>query len=502
LVVASAVAVGSLAPVAGSASAATTRPGVNLAAKWSALAVTKRSMRPALWLGADGRAYVIWLQEPAAPTVNKDTYDVAVISPTGAVAGPPQSLFGPSYWGGLSDQASVVTDGGAPLLVFSGSRGTTGKDPYDIGCVVGAMGPKVPWSLQHWSLSANCVNPIAAATVGPGGQLSAAWPGGWTSGHGVLFRTSQSPAIPASTPDSHIALSGPANASRVAEASDRAGNGHVYVAWAQVFSSARDGLYVEDVSRAGPPTKAPGSGSNSANIYSFGGPAIASTAGHPGVFLAYCSNGPTCGVQLWRVGAARATTIPGSSGASDVALSAGPAGRLWAAWYNPSNNTVSVVRTDEADNRFGPVHVLATACSEHGVLGLSSGPWGRLDIALECVNQASRQEVYVSQEIRPLTVSSQFLTVASYTYVTKVSHGKKVRVAIKHERFYGKFRTTDVGDPVAGAKVAVAGYHGTTGPDGYFTVGLPAAVAGGAHAVTATAPNYLPAKGVLQVDKP
>jgi len=94
------------------------------------------------------------------------------------------------------------------------------------------------------------------------------------------------------------------------------------------------------------------------------------------------------------------------------------------------------------------------------------------------------------------------VTVTSYTYVTKVSHGRKARVAIKHERFYGKFRTTDVGDPVAGATVTVAGYRGTTGPDGYFTVALPAAVAGGAHAVTATAPNYLPAKGVLQVKKP
>jgi hypothetical protein len=55
---------------------------------------------------------------------------------------------------------------------------------------------------------------------------------------------------------------------------------------------------------------------------------------------------------------------------------------------------------------------------------------------------------------------------------------------------------------VAGATVTVAGYHGTTGPGGYFTVALPAAVAGGAHVVTASAPNYLPAKGVLHVEKP
>ncbi len=451
-------------------------------------------MTPGVWAGPDHHGYVVWLQEPGT---GKFTYDVAVIGPGGGVVSPPQSLFGPSYWDGLGNEVSIFSQGGSPLLIFSGGQHSSGKDPYDAGCVVGALGPKVPWALQKWSLSSDCLNPEPGATISHGGRLSAAWSGGWTNGHGVLYRTSQSPAIPAATPDSHIALTGPATASRVAEAADTAGNGHVWVDWAQVFSSARDGFYVEDVTAAGAPRKAPGSGTNSSNISGFAVPAIAATSSHPGVFLAYCSNGPSCAVQLWRVGFPKAVAVPGSSGATNVALSAGPGGRLWVAWYNPGNNTVSVVRTNEADSRFGPVQLFSTPCIEHGLVGLSGGSWGRLDIGFECVNQADKQEVYATQVVRPLTLNSQFVVVKTVHYVTRTSNGTKSRVAVVTVKSYGKFRVTDVGDPVREAQVVVAGHKAITGPGGYATIPL----SPGAYAVTASAVDYLNAQGSLVVAK-
>ena len=139
---------------------------------------------------------------------------------------------------------------------------------------------------------------------------------------------------------------------------DTAGNGHFVVAWAQVFSNpaSHDGFYVKDVTAGKPAVKAPGSGTTSTNdLPIFGNIAMVASSTHAGVYLGYCSNTPTCTEELWRVGSAKPMKVPHSSGGLDIAVSAGPAGRIWVAWYNESTNKVSVVRTNRSVTKFGPV---------------------------------------------------------------------------------------------------------------------------------------------------
>ena len=60
---------------------------------------------------------------------------------------------------------------------------------------------------------------------------------------------------------------------------------------------------------------------------------------------------------------------------------------------------------------------------------------------------------------------------------------------------------TDVGNPVKGAKVVIAGHKATTNAKGKATVSLPKGVKIGTYAVTVSAPDYVGWKATLTVTK-
>ena len=309
---------------------------------------------PAVFETSGDNAYDLWLDK----SHGLYTYEVAELGPDGGVLAPAQSIFGPDYWGGLSSQTTVLANGPYPLVVFDGARGTSGNSPYNRSCVVGALGPKVPWTLQSWSLSNDCYNPTPEATVTATGQLSAAWGGSVDTKQAVIYHLGAGPTIPAKAPDSYTLTPGGGIAYAVNEAADTAGNDDVYVSWAESFAknNALNGYYAKDVTTNGPSMRAPRSGANSAGALPPDGAkiAMASTNTHGGVFLLYCGNAPGCTyLLLWRVGSSKATVVPGASDAFHYALSAGPDGRLWLAWYSHSTNDVSTVRTNMADSAFG-----------------------------------------------------------------------------------------------------------------------------------------------------
>ena len=449
---------------------------------WIALSPTSgipEAGTPAVWENAAGDAWVLW-QRPAGPD---KTYEVAEVGPTGRLVNKPTDIFAGHHWGSLTGQPTLVGQGAKPLVVFDGLSGVPG--PYNDGCIYGALSGATPWVLQSWSLSNNCTNPVGGATEGTSGTLAAAWPGGWSTGHGVLYRVGVSSSIPASGADQHIPLSGPATAFKTGVASDVSGKGHFDVAWTRGFSTpARgDGFYVKDVTAGTAAMKAPGTGTNSVNHMSgFGNLAIANTNTHAGVFIAYCSNRSTCTVQLWRVGAKRAIGVPHSKGGANPAVSAGPAGRLWVAWYNESTNKVSVTRTNKRDTHFGPVRTYPTHCAEHGLVGLSGGKSGRLDVALQCVNSAKLHlEDFATQVMVPLSLTPGRTSVRNI----KAHHLT--------------FTVTDAGDPVPRARVFVAGHRARTNAAGKATITLARGVKPGHYRVKATARGYRPAGGRLTV---
>ncbi len=431
-----------------------------------------------VWLAPDNRGWIAW-------SSNKNgRYQLAIMAPDGSIATPPKTII--NGWSGVSFQPTLLGSGSAPLLVFSGQDNV--KGPLSDGCVVGAEPQSGVWQIQGWSLSSNCV----FSNVGYGdtaanakGTLSAAWAGGL----GVEYRIGKSPQIPAIGSDQQIALS-TGHANGVAEANDRFGNGDFYAAFYRFFSKnkASDGVYVKNLSTDGPVIKAPKSGTESvtypappqrvamANVSSKGG----------GTYLAYCSNAGTCSTfLLWKVGTSKTLPVPHTKLAIGLAMSQGPAGRLWLAWYDEQNNRVYTVRTNEKDSRFGPpASFPATPCIEDGNthLALSAGDSGRLDVALECLAASNaKATVYVTQAEAGLSI--------------KASQGK---ITNKHAVSV-TFTVTDAGDPVSGAKVALRGAVKHTGSKGTVTFTFAKDVAPGTYKATASAASYLSAATSVRV---
>lgn len=472
---------------AGAAVGATARPSLPRLPKlgiWTAVSPGMRteSPAPAMWVSPNGTGWDVFPREVGA---NNFTYEAVQIGPLGSVTHGPADILAP-HWGDLQFAATLLGDGAVPILIFSGIRGSSG--PYSRGCVYGAVPGPAAWPLASWSLSADCVDPTpAAAESTPNAKvLAAAWPGGWATGHGINYRIGVSPAIPATTADKHILLTN-AVASLAGMANDEAGNGHFYVAWAQVFSmpASRDGIYVKDVTAGTAARKAPGTGtaSSQTDFPVFAKLAVTSRNIGGGVFIAYCANTSPCHLELWRVGALKPVPVPSSASAFGVSIAQGPAGRVWVAWYNSVSNEVFVTRTNKAGTRFGAVESYATPCFEFGLLGLGGTPLGRLDIGMQCVNKADQSEQFVTQ-VRPgLTLGVPGPVLAGGSSVTI------------------KITVTDAGDPLQGATVKVDGKTATTNAAGQATFHLPAGIKAGAYKVTAAASGYLQATGTLTIKR-
>lgn len=428
---------------------------------------------PVVWEDSHHVATLLWYRQDGPSDF---TYQTITMSAKGAPAASSSDAFTGQHWGSLSFSPTMLSSGGRPLVVFDGSRGSSGN--YSRGCVTGAQGGTSPWTLQNWSLSGHCVNAIGPAAQ-RGSVLMAAWPGG----PGLLYRIGTSPSFPASGPDRQINLNG-ATAGKAGAAADTAGTGHFYVAWAQANSS-KDGLYVKDVTANGATVKVPNTGTNSTNRADSvpGNLATASRNLHGGVYLASCANGATCSLQLWRIGTAKAMGVPSSSNAYGEAVSAGPSGRLWLAWFNNSTNKVSVVRTNRAVTRFGPVQSYPTSCAENGVLGLSGGSFGRVDVALDCVanKPGFPTYVYATQVLVPLSVS-----VSPQSVRNTAAHDVTVTVR-------------DAGDPVANAIVHYGTQHPTTNSSGRATIHIAKGTSTGAKHIGVTATDYRPGGATLHV---
>ncbi|BEP14965.1 hypothetical protein acdb102_32760 [Acidothermaceae bacterium B102] len=459
------------------AGAASTAPG-----HWTVLdagkATSVEAGTPTLWIDPSHHAWILWLSKLSSSTT---TYKLAKVAANGTVTTKATDIFAGGDWTSLSNTPTLLPAGAVPQVVFSGGLGSTG--PYANGCVVTASGSTSPWTLGTGSLAGTCVNPIGVSAESKTGVLATAFPGGWATGHGVIYHIGVSAAIPASEADGQLAIAN-GTAYKASMVNDLAGTGDFSIAYAQEFSTpaSGDGFYVKDVTSGSGLVKAPGSGTTSINdLPVFGNVAVTNTNTHAGVYLAYCSNTSTCKVQLWKVGAAKAVTVPGSSGAFDLAVAPGPAGRLWISWYNEQSNKLFVVRTNPSETKFGPVKSYATGCFEHGLIGLA-GVGGRLDIALQCVNNGNALvQEQVTQSLVPLHVG---LSATSVTNTAK--HTLTVSV-------------TDVGTPVKGAKVVVAGHKATTNAKGKATITLPKGAKAGSYQVSAAATDYVTGTAGLSI---
>ena len=428
---------------------------------------------PAVWMSPKNTASVLWLRHPTNCTA---TYELAKVAPKGAVT-PSADIFKGANWTSLTYAPAIVSQGSSPLLVFNGAKGTTGA--YSRGCVYGALGTAVPWQLQTWSLSADCVNPIGGSVEGKAGVLATAFPGGWNGGHGVEYRVGTSPTIPA-TEMIRASLDQPCGRGSRQHRRRHAGQRRflrglvagVLVA-RQPRRLLREGRQREHRGEEGAehrhehdePHAHPRRHRDREHEHACGRVRrVVQQRDH--VFAATVESRREEGSQ-----------DPGSASAFSVSIAAAPGGRLWIAWYNSQNNRVFVTRTNKHDTRFGAAKSYATPCVENGLLGLSGGPSTRLDVALECVDKKLDGAVYVTQALVSLHVSLS---------AHKVTNTSKHKITVT---------VTDVGDPIAGATVHFDGHNATTNSAGKASFTLAKNTAPGKYKASASKAGYLSAGG-------
>lgn len=453
--------------------------------KWTLLGPSQGGTTATLVHTSNGDDLVVWEGLPAG---NSSHYESVYLKPRGGLASRPTDVFGGHDWGSLDQTPTLVSQNGRPLLIISGTRSTNSTDPYRSGCIVGDLLTSSGWALQPWSLSADCISGHFGATITQNGTLSAAWPGGWANGYGIRYRLGVSSTIPATPDDQHLS-SGPGNNLTVAETPEAASQ-DVYATWGRSFSNpvSLNGIWAANLSTSSAPRKAPGSGTNIV-AHPIEPIAIASPTGRGGIYLAYPNNiWPYTKVELWRYGDSKAVTVPHSTSPTSVSISAGPSGRLWIAWWSELAGTVRVVRTNEAGTRFGPVATYAGphGCKSdgNGTIKISGGSQQRLDVVMSCydglaahgANHASATQSIVPLQLSATTLSINHKSGGSVTY-----------------------RVSDVGDPVQGATVSVAGTRGTTNAQGQFTFHVAKGSRPGYFRVRASMANYISASTSLQI---
>jgi hypothetical protein len=424
-----------------------------------------------LYRTADGMLHVAWARHDSGSY----SLNYSTVGPNATLQGTGTIVPG---WTGVSFYPRLVAGpGGGIRVVFTGGNGVGGS-PYNLGAVYSATSSSAgtSWPLVKGSMSQSTFisETDTSATTQSTGTPVVSWPGG----SGVAFHVGTDPSTPATKPDGTVAVSSGAG-SVVGTTLARETDGSVWVAWFTESGASDQGYWVDKITPAQvAKTEAPGSGSPSlANNQPLQSVAFAAGA-KGGGYLAYCvpTTTITCAhIALWKVGAATATTVPGSSSqhSARVAIAAAPGGHLWVLWYDTSQNKIHAIRSNAAVTKFGPGQTIAAPPKTSELDGLQAeGSQGPLDVvALVLPTTAGATPSYWDIQLLPkLTLTGAPATVAPGKVVT--------------------FTVTDVGDPVAGATVTFLGKKATTNSSGVATVTVPTGTAAGSYPATAAETGY------------
>lgn len=442
-------------------------------AKWTKISTdTKLGIASAgLFRTADGMLHVAWArQDTGSFSLNYSTVGPnAKLEATGTIV---------KGWTGISFYPRLVAGpSGGVRAVFTGGNGVSGS-PYNLGAMYSATATSAgtTWSLIKGSMSQSTVIPATntSATAQSTGTPVASWPGG----SGVAFHVGADPNTPATKADGTVAVTS-GSGTVVGTTLARETDGSVWVAWFTESFASDQGYWVDKITPTQvAKTEAPGSGGPSlANNQPLQSVAFAAGA-KGGGYLAFCvptASIPCAHIALWKVGAAKAVTVPGSSSqhSAHVAIAAAPGGHLWVLWYDTSQNKIHVIRSNAAVTKFGPGQTIAAPPSTSELDGLQAeGSQGPLDVvALVLQTKAGSSPSYWDIQLLPkLTLTGAPATVVPGKVVT--------------------FTATDVGDPVAGATVTFLGKKATTNSSGVATVMVPTGTAAGSYQATAAKTGY------------
>jgi hypothetical protein len=254
----------------------------------------------------------------------------------------------------------------------------------------------------------------------------------------------------------------------------------VWAAWFAVRSGdpAASGTFavqIDPIPLPQTPVKAPGSSNGTPLVHPDSRVALAARAGG-GIYAAYCVGSPCSSVRLWKVGTSQVVTVPQSKGATRVAISAGPSGRLWIAWSDGVQR-IHAVRTGTSGMAMGAVRNAGQANGVKEVNSLAiEGSNGRGDIVVNVFGVLMHTQVFPG-----LTLHAS---------PRRWHHGSRQRV---------DFTVTDAHDAVRGSRVKVGADTCTTDAKGTCSIVFPGSFGKGAHVASATRKGYGAASVVLRV---
>jgi hypothetical protein len=417
------------------AATATTASSAETTAKWTrvtdASGDSTDEVAPART--ADGVLHVVW-RKRLGP--GRDAVAHTTVSPAGKVGG--SSLAAAPFAAITNPDLAVGLDGS--LRVFFGAQ--TGITESS-GIRTASRGPgAASWSLDSARISASTVTPSAVgAVVGARGDPIVSW----VTGPQLLVHSGSS----AGDPDQQL---GPSKGCCF----NQPGLVTSGVETLMGFHSnirGQSGIFVRRVSPTmGFARLAPGSATGGAAIEIDQRLPITARIGVSGVYVAYCGGYPECHrVLLWRVGAAKATTVGTGADVEAVNVAAGPEGRIWVLWEDNDANRLYARRSSRSVSCMGAVVGVHPPAGSDPVWTLTGeGSLGPLDLFANVAPSVTAKAATWHTRILPgLTVSAR---------------GGSARITIE---------VTDACDPVAGAKVKVGGKTLTTNASGLATVDLP-----------------------------
>ena len=338
----------------------------------------------------DGRLHVAWPQDVSGV----DSLHYSTVGPKAALLATGTIV---ANWPAMDEVPGLVPGpNGGLRVIFDGANGQSGS-PYNVGTFYSATaGPAgTGWTLQPGSLSHSSNPPLTdnAATAESGGQPVTAW----SSLTSLSYHVGTDPSVPAAKPDVQIPIG--SSGALIDPTLVTSGGGTVWGAWFNSSGTATMGYWADQIfTGASGMVKAPGSGGTNLNNSQPLQPVALATRAGGGEYLAYCvpTKTITCShIALWRAGAAKAMTVPGSAsgGDSKVALAAAPGGHLWVLWFDFHSNVIQAVETNAAATAFGTVMTITQPPNPFSFQGLqaqaSSGPLDIVALATQATAGSS-----------------------------------------------------------------------------------------------------------------
>ena len=347
---------------------------------------------PGMYRTSDGVLHVAMMRGNAST----DSIDVAHISPSGKLLGRQAVL---DNWEGLTEDPDFVPGAaGGIRMVFGGHTGSTG-DPYAEGYVYTTSSDPTG---TVWTLAPN-TQPAIAHTSG----YASYGTGAATLADGTLVS-----AYPLNSAITTRSAPGPWGRSPSTCAAP--------TTWRWPRTASTPGPPGMATAAPTPPTRDPGPPDPPGARTDRAGPAVGERrqprlGGHQpgcrhgsprnGIYLAYLKGYPTAkAVTRLEVRHQPRQLGPRVEGADTVALSVGPAGRLWLAWDDASDD-IRAVRTDPKGLTFGAVQLLKTPGDASVYHVNIEGSAGHGDVVFnDCSRSCTSRSCRAQREVRPREV--------------------------------------------------------------------------------------------------